>query len=578
MRRPSPWSVAFGAAALGTALLLLALGRHATLWADAWVFVAARQAWDAAAFLSPHWEHPVLGVALVWKPLFATVGLSSFLPYLLPVAVAHVITAAAVYRMVRRSAGDAFGFAAALSLLLLGSAGEVLLHALPLNLVGSAAAGAWALALFLEAPGRRGQAAIAVLLLVSIAFSGAALFFVAAIGAALLLLPGRRRELLLLVPTVVAYLAWQVAWGTDRIGGEGSLLDQGRLIPEYVRAGVAHAVGAVTGMDDEVGLVLAVLLVAATLWHTLGSRPLLLGAIAGLAGLVAQYAITGVARAHLVEADGRSQAEASRYVYTAAVFLLVAGGAWLGRRPPLALTSARQVVPVVAAVGFAVAANVTQLLWWDRYVDERAHEVRAAIGILEQHRGSPALPGDQRLRLPADSALYGLPSPDRLAAILADIGSPLDPDPFVPGRPAVPPAIQERVLLDLVDGSFVVGPGDGLPAAAAPPEVRVTTDVAVTQDGACLLVAPSGPAPAVVVAASGGTHLLLGADPGGTAVATLSRDGTFGDRAVRSVPLSAASSTAVTLPDLDAAWPWLVHVALPAAGTTRLCAAPGTAP
>ncbi len=69
---------------------------------------------------------------------------------------------------------------------------------------------------------------------------------------------------------------------------------------------------------------LAVLTVV-TVWRLLGPRPLLLGTVLGLAGVLAQFGITGLARARV----GAEQAQSAHYVYVAAFFLLLAIGSWL---------------------------------------------------------------------------------------------------------------------------------------------------------------------------------------------------------------------------------------------------------
>jgi hypothetical protein len=555
------------------------LARDVTFWADAWVFIEARQDWDAAAFLGPHWEHPVLVQAVLWKTLMSTVGLSSHLPYLALNLVAHVLTAAALYRIVRRPAGDAVGFAAALLLLVLGSAGEVLAHSMSLNLVASAAAGVWALALFLEGPGRRGQVAVAVLLLVAALASGAGLIFAGVIGATLLLAPGRRRELWTVVPAGLFYVVYQLIWGSSTVG-DGSLLELARLLPGYVQVGVAHAVGVITVLGPEVGLVLAVLLAVATGWHVLGRQPLMIGAVAGVIGLVLVYAVTGLARADRVEPGDRSPAESSRYVYFAAIFLLTAGGTWLSRRAPLPLRSARHVLPFVVLVGIAVVGNGIALVQWARMSSERSQEIRAAIAIIEEHAGSPALPLDRRLHGRAPDHLATLPTPVRLAAILDSVGSPLDPDPLGLARTDPPPEAREVALLHLVGADFQVrptDPADPPPTGASPAAVREALDATVSTTGGCLTIAPTGPVPTVIVAVPGDGSLRLTPSVTGPLRAALSRDGTFPDLVGRSAELAAGRPVAIGVPDLDADWPWLVRLELPAGGPSEVCLTEATA-
>jgi hypothetical protein len=560
------WTIAFLAAAVATVGLLLWLGRQTTFWADGWKFIEERIAWDAAAFLAPHWEHPVPLTALVWKVLFETVGIGSITPYLAAVAIAHVLVAGAVFRIVRRSAGPAAAFAAGVLLLLLGTGGEALLIALSLNLVGACAAGAWALALFLEEPGRGRRAAIAVLLLVAVGFSGAGLFFVAAIGATALVLPGRWREILLTVPAVAAYVLWQLTWGTGGLTSRATgVLDELRA---YLEAGIGHAVGAVVGLGDAIGLVLAVLLVVATGWHLLGRRPVMAGAVAGAVGLVAVFVVTGLARATASAAGGESPAEASRYVYLAAPFILVAGGAWLSRRPPVSLRDARSVLPLVVVLAIALAGNARQLVGWRDLVNGFGDEARAAIAILTQYGGSPALPGDRRAVPPEGSYLDLLPAPDRLREIVERYGDPS-------AGQAVPADVTERVLLGYVGAGFQVTPMDALPqGVTAPAVVGDTTGTGIDADGCLAVGAGSGPSP-VTVTAPGGSRLIVDAAAPLGIDAAVSADGTSSEPLVRSLEPRPAAPVALTLPDLDAAWPWTIELTPGSAGGYRICVSAG---
>jgi len=567
------WLLAFATAAVVAVAVLLYFGRDSTFWGDEWIFINDRLAWDADAFLSPHWEHPVLGMALLWKPLLATVGLHSYLPYLAVLLLLHVIAAAAVYRLVRHQAGSPLAFATAVVFLLLGTAGEVLLYAMPTNLVGSTAAGAWALALFLERPGRpgrRGEWAIALLLLAAIGTSGAGLFFIAALGAVMLIAPGRRRELWTLVPAIAAYGVWLLTFGRGSLGGGHDLVTNASLVPDYVREGVAHAVGAVSGLGDEVGLILAVLLLVATLWHLVGRQPILEGAVAGVAGLIAQFGLTGLARAQSDIDAGVAQADASRYVYIAAVFLFAAGAAWLGRRPPIVLREARVVLPLVALTGFALAANMVALASWHTFFRTQGQEVRAAITVLTRFGGTPAIPGDRVAAVPAGSFLWTLPSPDRLREIIAQLGLPLD-DVMVPGAPIVPDSVTQQVLLDYVMPTFVVAPADAIPADTTPPAIRAAAGATLTQDGGCASIAATGHDRQVVLDLAGGATLYVLPAAAGTAQVALSTDGTFTDRATRAVTLTAGQPASVTIPDVGPDVTWQVRLQLPGTGRTRLC-------
>ena len=142
------------------------------------------------------------------------------------------------------------------------------------------------------------------------------------------------------------------------------------------------------GLEDQVGLVIAVALLGATAWHLLGRGPLRLGTVAGAAGLVSAYLITGMARAHL----GLEQATAARYVYTAAPFVLLLLSAWLGAVAPIEARRPRVALTVAVFMAVALAANVAQLRSWQRFFvsshgDTCRHRAADAVRWLARHPG-----------------------------------------------------------------------------------------------------------------------------------------------------------------------------------------------
>jgi hypothetical protein len=249
-----------------------------------------------------------------------------------------------------------------------------------------------------------------------------------------LLVPGRRRELWVVMPAALAFLAWRAAYAGASGLGTLTDLESLRALGDYIRTGVAHAAGAVSGLEDQVGLIIAVVLVGGTAWHLLGRRPLLLGAVAGVTGMLAAYAVTGLARAQM----GVEQATAARYVYTAAPFFLLAVSAWLGTLSPIEPRRPRAALTVAAFFAIALAANVVQLRWWQQFFVERAEETRAAITVVLGSGASPAVPtppvgppseGSAEPSIEGLPGANGLPDADRLRELIERYGNPLT-DPF----------------------------------------------------------------------------------------------------------------------------------------------------
>ena len=576
LARLRAWDWAFLVACALSVALLAWLGRSTTFWYDDWMILGSpsREGWTLDALMLPHNDHWQFTQMVVWKVLQATVGLRSHLPYLLPTLLAHVGAATAVYVLARRQAGPFIAFSVGVLFLLLGTAGEVFFFAAAFNLVAATALGAWALVVVLpDDPsrpiGHRRSIIVAILLLVAVMSGGPGLFYLPAVAVVALLVPGRRPELWVVLPAALAFVGWELAYGggasTAATLGDVSTL---RALGDYVRTGVAHAMGAVTGLEDQVGLILAVALLGATAWHLLGHRPLRVAAVAAAAGLVSAFAVTGLARSQF----GAEQATAARYVYTAAPFILLMACAWLGTLVPIEARRPRVALTVSMVLAVALVANLTGIRWWQQFFQERALETRAAVAALLKYGGSTAIPADLSIVGGADLQIEGLPTPGRLADLVARYGSPLD-DPLS-GTMSVPPEMEERALLWLVDPGFRVDPADGLPDGLGLPELTDESDVTTAEEGSCARVTPSGVAPSVTVRVPSGAVLHVVADGGGRLGAALSRSGTFPDADTRTLDLPAGGAAAVLTPNLEDGSPWLVRLTLPDGGSSLVCVAP----
>lgn len=571
--RLGAWDWAFLAVCTLAFVGLAFLGRQTTFWLDDWVILAGpgREGWTADALMRPHNDHWQLTQMLVWKVLQSTVGLRSHLPYLLATLLLHIATALAVYGLARRQAGPFIAFAAGLLFLLLGTGGEVFFFAAAFNLVAATAFGSWALFLYLSAEplaraGRRRAILVAALLVAAVMSGGPGLFYLPVIAVIALLAPGRRRDLWLVLPAALVFTAWELAYGSgSSIAGHLTDASVLRALGDYVRSGMAHAVGAVTGLDDAIGLVMAVVLLGATAWHLLGRRPLLVGAVAGAVGLLSAYVVTGLARSNL----GAEQAAAARYVYTVAPFFLLMASAWLGTLAPIDARRPRVALTVSVFLAVALVANLTQLRWWQQNFVDRAVETRATIALLLRYGGSPALPADRAPIPSTDLQVEHLPSPDGLRELVARYGSPLD-DPFS-GIASVTPEIEERALLKLVDPAFLVTEAAELPAGTSSPEFLDQADVTLVPDGSCVRVTPAGPGPAVTARVPSGGLVHVRTDAGGTLGVQLSRSGDFAVADVRTIDLPAGGIAAVSSPDLADDTVWRVGLVLPAEGESVIC-------
>lgn len=97
-------AITFGALLFVAFWYYLHLGRGYWFFSDEWDQLANRSATDLGSLLAPHNDHLQLIPTLVYRTLYSTVGLESYLPYQLPVLILF-LTSAAMLRVVIRRAG-----------------------------------------------------------------------------------------------------------------------------------------------------------------------------------------------------------------------------------------------------------------------------------------------------------------------------------------------------------------------------------------------------------------------------------------------------------------------------------------
>ena len=206
-------------ACFGVALaaLLRLPGRRAapsiSFFYDDWELLVRRPGWSPAALLEPFHEHLIAGPALIYKTLQATLGMTSATPYFVVSMLILAIAAALLFAFLRTRVGEWLAFFAVLPVLFLGAASEDLFWIFQMCFFGSVAAGLGML-LALDRGDRLGDRIAAVLLVVSLAFSGVGIPFAAAAVVDVLLgpRPRRRRAYLFAVPLAL-YALWWIGWG-----------------------------------------------------------------------------------------------------------------------------------------------------------------------------------------------------------------------------------------------------------------------------------------------------------------------------------------------------------------------------
>ena len=319
-------------AALAAALFLLVLGQGTTFFQDEWNVIEHR-GWTIYGLFVPHNEHWPTVLVVIYLGLVGLFGLGSYLPFQVVLVVSHLFAASGVYALVSRAGAGQYAVGATILFLFLGAGAENLLWAFQIGFILATGLGCWALAL---APSR--PAVSAVLLTFAVATQGVGLFYLAATGVRLL---GSRAVLWLALP-VGAYLAWFLTWGLPAMDThEGALTGQAFAdLAPYVALGVASAIGGVLNLGAIGGVVIAAVS-AIALWGQQLSR----WTLAALAGLLVQYGLIGLVRAQM----SVEQATASRYVYVAVPFVLLAGvQVWRRVDPRLG--------PVLVAIGLVMSA------------------------------------------------------------------------------------------------------------------------------------------------------------------------------------------------------------------------------
>jgi hypothetical protein len=151
--RSDRWSARLFAVAVVVALpLLLWFGRHRWFFLDEW-WVLTREGLTSPGYLDAHNGHWITVVRFDYRLNFELWGLRSYLPYQIPVVLAH-LSAAVLLRQVIRRLGVRGWIATcvALAFLFFGSGGDNIMFGFQVSLTGSLVCG---LALFLLADGPR---------------------------------------------------------------------------------------------------------------------------------------------------------------------------------------------------------------------------------------------------------------------------------------------------------------------------------------------------------------------------------------------------------------------------------------
>jgi hypothetical protein len=230
--------------------LLLYLTRDFTFLQDSWEFLMNRRDPGIDSLLAPHNEHIVVIPVAIEQLFLRLFGMGDATPEYVLLALALAVSAYLLFLYVRMRLGAWPALFAAVVLLFLGPAWEVLLWPFEIGFVGSVLFGL-AMLLALDREDRDGDLLACLFLVLSFGFSSVAIPFAAA--AAVDVLQKRRarglsRAYLVAVP-VLLYAVWYLGWGTD---AETHISLRNVLSsPRFVFEAAAVAVGAVAGLGTD---------------------------------------------------------------------------------------------------------------------------------------------------------------------------------------------------------------------------------------------------------------------------------------------------------------------------------------
>lgn len=392
-----PATTLLGLALVTGFAMTLVLTRDMTFYQDTWAFLIERRDPSADALFRPHNEHLVAFPVLIEEAIIRIFGMSSARPEYVLLALFLVTTAFLLFVYVRRRVGDWMALFAAVLVLCLGPAWEVLLWPFEITFIGPLLFGI-AMLLALERGDRRGDVAACALLVLAIASSGLGICFIPA--AAVVVAQGRRetwlgRSYIFLVPAVL-YALWWLGWGHEaesHVSVETILSS-----PRFVVDSIAFGLGSLLGLGQRIG----------TAPEPVWGRPLLVGLVIVLgllqfrfrraldprlwtilAAAFANWFLTG-----FNDFDARDPSS-SRYQYADAIFLLmILATLFSGLRP-----GRRAVIVGAVVTALAIAPNLIFLRDGRDALNAQSVLTRADAGAIEiaRHTVDPGFQLDQEV-------------------------------------------------------------------------------------------------------------------------------------------------------------------------------------
>jgi hypothetical protein len=540
--------ILLGVAMALSAALIIGFSWHTTFFGDTWELLIERRDPTIDTLLKPHNEHLILFPVLISEALIRIFGMGNDHAEVFVLVAMLCATAGLLYAFVERRVGSWPALFAAALVLFLGPAFEVLLWPFEISFVGPMMFGLAAV-LALEGDTRRGDLLACLFLSLGLGFSDLGVPFIAAGLVAVALGPRERwvaRSYIWVVPAVL-FVVWYIGWGHE---AESHITIHNILAsPSFVIDSIATAIGALSGLGTEVGLVvdltwsriLAVVLVAvvALWWMTRRPRPTVSRALWPILAV----AVVNWALAAFNDEAGRGPT-ASRYQYAGAIFVLaIVACLYVGARP-----SRNWLIAGAVGTVLAIGPNIVVMHEASEHYKTEAAFTRGDAAALE------------------------------IASRTVEPGFQLNPE--YSGSP---------VLVNVFAGEYLEAVAEhGSPAysiaeleGTAPPEGRRQADIVLSRALPISTAttageyARGGPENCVEAGVAGPEEVPVGPGktrievaPGGEATLALRRFAT-GEYPVALPSAPGESTTVLTIPRDNAANPWYLHVA--AGQPVRVC-------
>lgn len=328
---------------LATLLVLLYYGSHQWFFADEWEFITRNLPGQGRLGLFvPHNEHWSTIPILVYRGLFALVGLHTYLPYVIVLILLHLTAAHLIWRLALRAGATPWiATAVGAVFLMLGVGYEQLIDAFQMSFSLSLCCGLGWLLLNdhdLPAPGRLAAGwALGVAASMS---SGIGIPMIGVVAIAALARRGIRDAVAVASVPALANVIWYAA--VHPHATLPSTRHQLLMLPDFIWRGLTATADGAIGVP----VVGAVLLIGLAVW--LGARNRDVPAIVwgGASGAVLLFVVVGYGRISL----GVDQAAAPRYLYLSAALLSCPAAAAL-----TALAQRRLLLEAVAVATLALS-------------------------------------------------------------------------------------------------------------------------------------------------------------------------------------------------------------------------------